>query len=578
MYKNISENIKTPILALILLHFLIMWTPGCSHPEPNAALTRVAGIVSDDPKTAMVMLDSIDSRKLSDADRHFHDFLTVKARDKAFVTHESDSLIIDVIDYYSSHPQRPIYTEALYYGGRVYTDLGDYPTALQYYQKTLENLDTSSDTTDLKGRLNSQIAMLLETLRLYDKAISYYNVVLNQKLEEQDSAVIVYTLQRLGGIWHEMGEQDRADSILYLSLKYSVSLPDYFSAMSRVLLASVKQEKGDLKAALNLIRNTPKLVEPVSKNTALAHAADIYLAAGIIDTAYIYAHELITRDDMTNKKTGYRILTSSELRKHLHPDTLNQYFSDYKQILEEYFNDNRNELALLQESQYNYRLHERGRLKALKDRDTMRWFTVGFAFLGVILALTVLYIKYRNKSNIIRLHEALDSLDILRHQLSLTLIQGGSNHNVNLTDIETQKTASALRQRLRQELVTLYEASNQQEVSKVILESDVYAKLQNLLKNRKQINDNDVWNELERIVLEASPNFMVNLALLTQHKITNVDREAALLIKCGFRPRDMTILLALSNGGVVSRRESLGYKIFDGKEDSKVITGIIRLL
>lgn len=99
MYKNISENIKTPILALILLHFLIMWTPGCSHPEPNAALTRVAGIVSDDPKTAMVMLDSIDSRKLSDADRHFHDFLTVKARDKAFVTHESDSLIIDVIDY-----------------------------------------------------------------------------------------------------------------------------------------------------------------------------------------------------------------------------------------------------------------------------------------------------------------------------------------------------------------------------------------------------------------------------------------------------------------------------------------------
>lgn len=578
MYKNISENIKTPILALILLHFLIMWTPGCSHPEPNAALTRVAGIVSDDPKTAMVMLDSIDSRKLSDADRHFHDFLTVKARDKAFVTHESDSLIIDVIDYYSSHPQRPIYTEALYYGGRVYTDLGDYPTALQYYQKTLENLDTSSDTTDLKGRLNSQIAMLLETLRLYDKAISYYNVVLNQKLEEQDSAVIVYTLQRLGGIWHEMGEQDRADSILYLSLKYSVSLPDYFSAMSRVLLASVKQEKGDLKAALNLIRNTPKLVEPVSKNTALAHAADIYLAAGIIDTAYIYAHELITRDDMTNKKTGYRILTSSELRKHLHPDTLNQYFSDYKQILEEYFNDNRNELALLQESQYNYRLHERGRLKALKDRDTMRWFTVGSAFLGVILALTVLYIKYRNKSNIIRLHEALDSLDILRHQLSLTLIQGGSNHNVNLTDIETQKTASALRQRLRQELVTLYEASNQQEVSKVILESDVYAKLQNLLKNRKQINDNDVWNELERIVLEASPNFMVNLALLTQHKITNVDREAALLIKCGFRPRDMTILLALSNGGVVSRRESLGYKIFDGKEDSKVITGIIRLL
>lgn len=49
--------------------------------------------------------------------------------------HTSDSLILDVIDYYSSNDDRNLYPEVLYYGGRVYSDLGDYPTSLSYFRK-----------------------------------------------------------------------------------------------------------------------------------------------------------------------------------------------------------------------------------------------------------------------------------------------------------------------------------------------------------------------------------------------------------------------------------------------------------
>lgn len=80
------------------------------------------------------MLDSIKYDGLSDHDRHFFDFLSIKANDKAYVRHESDSLILDVIDYYSSHNKDNIYPEALYYGGRVFSDLGDLPTALRYFR------------------------------------------------------------------------------------------------------------------------------------------------------------------------------------------------------------------------------------------------------------------------------------------------------------------------------------------------------------------------------------------------------------------------------------------------------------
>lgn len=566
-----------PFMLWLLLSLLMAVTAGCSRPEPDAALMRVAGLVSEDPKAALAMLDSVDTRQLSDADRHYHDFLSVKARDKAYVTHESDSLVLDVIDYYSSRPGDPLYAEALYYGGRVYTDLGDCPTALRYYQKALDTIDAAADTTDLKGRLNSQIGMLFQTLRLYDKARPYYEAVLKQKLEERDSVVIVYTLQRLGGIWYDCGEQDRADSLLTQSLEYAAGLPEYLPAMSRVLLAGVRQEKGDLSTALTLIRNTPDEVKSISRNVALAYAADIYLEAGIMDTAYMYAHELVTNEDMTNKKTGYRILTSPEFRQWLHPDTLARYYADYKEVLEEYFNDNRNELALLQKSRYDYSLHERESRKAHEDKERMRWIAAGFAFLVVILAFTVLYIKYRNKSNIVQLHEALDSLEVLKRQLSLPPDVTGGNSDNSLMNVESWNTETALRQRLRQGLMDLYTASGRQDVSPVILESDVYAEIRSLLKDGKPMKE-EVWDELEQVVLSASPNFMANLELLAQNRITDVDREAALLIKCGFRPKDMTVLLSLSNGGVISRRESLGIKIFDEKESAKVVTGIIRLL
>ena len=62
----------------------------------------------------------------------------MKIADKNYVTHTSDSLILRVIDHEESHKGDGRYAEALYYGGRVYSDLGDYPTSLKYFQQSLE--------------------------------------------------------------------------------------------------------------------------------------------------------------------------------------------------------------------------------------------------------------------------------------------------------------------------------------------------------------------------------------------------------------------------------------------------------
>lgn len=87
-----------------------------------------------------------------------------------------------------------------------------------------------------------------------------------------------------------------------------------------------------------------------------------------------------------------------------------------------------------------------------------------------------------------------------------------------------------------------------------------------------------LWDKLEETVVAASPRFISSLKLLTCDKLTTRERHTALLVKCGFRPVDLTILLALTNGAIISRRQKLADKVFEQKVNVKVIDGIVRLL
>ena len=79
------EHISINTLRLIFIFpvFLLMLclAHGCSGTGHDSRLEEVAGLVADSPQVAMLRLDSIDPGKLSDHDRHYHDFLSIKARD-----------------------------------------------------------------------------------------------------------------------------------------------------------------------------------------------------------------------------------------------------------------------------------------------------------------------------------------------------------------------------------------------------------------------------------------------------------------------------------------------------------------
>lgn len=582
-------RIATIIASLFLLF-------GCSENKHDERLLRIAETVSYSPEEALDSLDRIDSRTLSTADRYFYDFLTLKACDKAYILHTSDSLYLRIYDYYSQRKDDDLYPEVLYYGGRIYSDLGDYPTALSYFQRSVDCLSDNDSNTDLRNRAYSQTGRLLTTLRLYDEAIPYIEAALDVNRQTKDTTSIIHNLLLLGSTYLMAGDYQPAESYFRESLELSKRLSLSFQiARSQMYLAAVKYDLEQTDSALLFIRDTPERVNPITRNTALAHASNIYLNAGLLDSAYLFSHELISSSNPLNKQIGYYVILSPELRSYLHPDTLIQYVFEYRRFLEKLFDENENELAVNQQSLYNYQLHEREKDKAEKSNEKLWRWIIGFMFAVAIMMIVILLLKNRNKKNIIKLQQAIQYISDLEREIknaqSNTLCASETETDDNISNRDksvnppglpdtAKNTESELRALLKSKLMALYESSSEKTaIPAAIYESEPYQKLLRRISSGKSINDNDgLWSELEETVLNSSPRFKTNLNLLTLGKLTVLDLHTALLIKCGIKPSQMTVLLGRSNGAIISRRESLCVKIFDEKLGVKVIDEVIRLL
>lgn len=559
------------IVRLIFILIFSVVLSCCTPPQHDTRLLKAARLIDSIPEAALDTLSVIDRSSLSEADRHYHDFLSIKAADKAFVTHTSDSLILDVIDYAEFHRSQGYYPEALYYGGRVYSDLGDYHTALSYFQQALQFLPKDAEDQDLRSRVISQTASLLDDLRLYDEAIPYVKESIEISRQLKDTVGMVSDLQLLGVINLRANYLQAADSALRIAITNGEQLPPQYNAQSRIYLSGVKYELKQFDSALMYIRNMHNLASPISRNYVLASEAEIYMKNEIYDSAYIYAHKLINSSDALNKKIGYAVIFSDSVRHYSPPDSLIKYSIDYHATLENSFDEHEAQLAIEQQSVYNYDMHKRERDKAENKSRILIYCLVSGAFILLTATVVILSLKNRNKKSVIELRAALQNIEKLEQSLG----QSQSEMPEDPTE-----TAEELRDKLRGKLYELYNSNGDSKIVPIeIQNSDAYQNLLEVIANGRELKESDpLWEELEKIVMDCSPKFKANLQLLVGGKMNSFDLHTALLIKCGVTPTNMAILLNRTKGTISSRRESLSLRIFGEKKGSKVIDGIIRLL
>lgn len=532
------------------------------------SLQQAETAISTSPRDAMAMLDSINPDELSESRRHYYDLLTIMARDKAYITHTSDSLILDVVDYYSSRKSDPLYPKALYFGGRVYSDLGDYPTALDYFQQALEKMPEGDEHLYFKGVVLSQTGRLLNSLRMFSQAIPYIEQSIEIDKHLSDTFGLAYDNKLLGAIYYHKHDFEKAESYLIEGMRYASALSPTDSANFVVYLADIQFLRNNIDSALTLVRFLPDKVSPSSRNRILSSASKIYLGAGIVDTAYMYATELIHSEDFQNRKSGYHTLFSPELYDIIPKDSLRRYFYTYKIELEKFLDKHDSQEVLIQNSLFNYSKFVRERDEAEASRVKTERILFSVIFIALIILTILFYVKYRDSKEILRLRKTLDLFE-----------------NLN-TDGEKSATveppvydADSLRGRLFAKFENLDKSDESEySVPEAILRSDAYNLILKNLDNGDGTVCSEIWDALAAVIEESIPGFQKRLNELTDGKISEANYRMVLLIKCGFSPTAISTILIKAKGTISSNRRYLGKKIFGETVSGQLFDRVIRPL
>lgn len=585
---------KILYIKYALLSFFILC--GCTKDRDSDLLNRIDELCNQSPRLAMTMLDSIDQDALSEKDRHYYDLLSIKTRDKSYIRHISDSLILDVVEYYAGSSDQIRFVESLYYGGRVYSDLGDFPRALDYFENALEKMSDNPADINLKSRTLSQTSDILISLRLLKEAKRYSEQALKYDIKLNDSMSILYDYEQLGTIDLQSKQYETADKYYKKALHIAHSLNNSDSISLNVPLASIKYYNGNIDSALALIRPAIRDIDSVSRNTALACASLIYRGSNIKDTAILYARELISRNDFLSRKTGYSVLLSDEILPVLSKDTAIEYVKNYRDEIETYLNKNGNQSALMQNSFYNYQTHLRDKEKAEKTSIQLLHMNLILIFTVIFLLFVIIFSVLINKYRINKHRMCLFTLTQLRLEIGnntmlkfpVEMHQKGTElkseqrllcNNKQKSDINYHVVRS-IKSQIRSELkVLLDNAPLATDIPSRIIGSEVYSRIYNEISIKNLITETDsTWQELEEIICECYPMFKMRLNNLGGHKLNKTELHILFMVKIGISPTDMSVLLGRSKSTISFNRHSISKKLFAEEMEIEKIDRLIRIM
>lgn len=267
-----------------------------------------------DPLRSLRELDSlwVNTAARGEAWRMRWALLHTKAQDKAFLPHESDSLMRKVVLFFSKNGEPEQKLESYYYMGSVYRDLGRLSLAAEWYEAAAEYGRTHDDRTDktVRCRINTQLADIYEKRQDFEKSLSCMkeNYELRRGLAEEYTSIyeIAHGYKIVYGCYPERTQLcDSAD--LFFSEIYDLFakgvIPDKHVGMLAEGLSFYSfynnREKADKWFKAVEIHST---FSPLPINISMAKGF-YYHCTGQADSMKFYLNDILTHtQDLSVKK------------------------------------------------------------------------------------------------------------------------------------------------------------------------------------------------------------------------------------------------------------------------------------
>ncbi len=559
-------------LNYILVLLWIVVLSSCRHYQYPLVLQAADSLCSVKPDSAVALLQSIADDMMLEK-KHVqmrHKLLTIKANDKAYITHTSDSLILALVDYYEHGGDKAYLGEAYYYAGSTYRDLGDAPRALDYYQKALDAMP-GNENLKVKSKVYAQMGDLFRYQYLYDEALKSYSASYRCDSILQDTIGLIYNLRDMGVVlW---GKRRIDSTMLYFNKAHHLALKTNDSLMDN----RITSQMAGLYITIDSINLAKKFIRPSLDNldqsnisSIYAIAGDIYFKAGQIDSATNYYYELLDKGTIYAKRTANERLAQIALHHWNNPKHAIDYSLEYE-VLKDSINElNAAEAMAQMNSLYNYQLREKENheLEVKNNRNQLLLLSTAIALLIVISFSVFLILRYKNRQmksdlSLERLKQVQDK--VYRESAEMLAV---NNQKIKALEAELeQMRLQGENDSQKEAMKRILENENKNLEIKLHLKEDADLCMQtslfrNKLRERVKMEDylhEEEWKEIEEGITAIYPDFLCRLQSIG--KLNQSEYRTCLLLKCHLSPSEIASLLNLTAGGVSNIRRRLSMNI-----------------
>ena len=417
-------------LLTFILSILLLSACGESGRVQFKQLQQIDSIAEVNANSAVAMIKTINRDTLSSNDnKYYYDLLKIRTNDKAYIAHTSDSAILSVINYFENNDFNNLLPVAYYYGGRVYSDLGDAPQALEYFHKAIDCPNITSNTMAVAY---AQIAGIYHSQKVYDLAIPAYKkaIELNNNITNS-----LYNTLNLANIYIL---QNRTDSAFILHNFVHNNAKELTNSSlilsSNIQLANIHLLNNNYTSAHKILKSikTPSFKED---STAISNSfAQLYYKLNNIDSTLFYCNKLIKSKNLNIQLEGYNILANLHIKNKNIDDAYNAMIMSTK------LSDTIRKLQTPQEirqlsSIYNYQIRERENNK-LKQKAQKHSLYLYITISGICILVLLLFIFHQqSRQKIHKKQQLIDNYAETILELRDSINSNASSHSVIINEL-----------------------------------------------------------------------------------------------------------------------------------------------
>lgn len=579
---------KTNGLLLLIIFSLFSFC-ACEDNSHPRILVVADSLVNVNPDSAVVLLKSLknDFDSASEGTQMYYHLLCIKANDKAYIPHTTDSLILPVLHYYIDKNDRYL-PEAYYYASRVYRDLGDAPQALDYLDKAMRCLPDDTNIP-LKGQIYSQIGTLLLYQDIYNEAMKVFKESYLYNVSCKDSIAIVYNLRAIADTYRSIGTID--SSLYYYKKSYDLAciLKEY-SLMNMVQnqMAGLYIQLGEYDLAKAILLPSLNNINRGSKSAIYSMVSKLYHEMGNEDSALYYYKELLDCGTIYARRNANWGIAELALKKG-NVKEASIYLKQYMLCDDSVDKITNAENIQKTYSLYNYQSRERENVR-LKIENVRKTNTILYCCVagGILVTILLAYQQYSRKKRL-QLEYRLEKSERLKEEQykKSNLFIEESKKRIAELEKELHDAGCVnikLKERLLQEQESVYYAQKQAEINMdkqkgkrvILLKSEIYCYIQEQIDSKNYKMDKTKWDLLEKTVNEIYQGFTEKLNSV--YKLSCYELQVSLLIKANIPPVEIANLTNHTKPSVSLVRRRLYEKFFNKKGEPKMWDDFINSL